>query len=295
MNKRIRTMGGFLLALALLLSMGMTAFAYTEIDTGRTGSVTVSPRGGESIGTELTLYRAADVVVDNADQKYVPTEDFADGGADLKNPDDAGALAEKLSAYAQDRNLSGVTKAVGTDGSVTFGDLPAGLYLVVQKAVQPGGSIVNPFLVSVPGLDSSGRWVYDVDASPKAETYEWIDVTVKKIWNDGGDASSRPSSITVNLYSGSTLVDAVALSSGNGWSYTWTDLEKNDGYSVSEERVTGYAASYSQSGYTFTVTNTPSLAQTGQRNWPIPALAGCGVALFAAGWSLVFLKRKDDA
>lgn len=39
----------------------------------------------------------------------------------------------------------------------------------------------------------------------------------------------------------------------------------------------------------------PKLPQTGQLWWPIPLLAGCGLALFAAGWGLVFLKRKKDA
>ena len=300
-------MGGFLLTLALLLSMSVTALASTPLDTERTGSITVSPTNGKSIGTELSIYRVADVVVDNADQQYIITEDFSGSGADLTNLDNAEELAKTLSAYAANQGLSGTTKAVGADGSVTFDNLPLGLYLLIQTVAQPGESIVNPFLVSVPMLDGNEEWVYDVDAGPKAETYELIDVTVKKVWNDGNNTSSRPSSVTVNLYDGSTLIDTVTLTSGNNWSHTWTGLKKSDGYSVSEERVSGYTAAYSQSGYMFTITNTggsttpggsstpPGLAQTGQLNWPVPLLAGCGVALFAIGWGLVFLKRKNDA
>lgn len=295
MSKIFQKTGGLLLALVLFLSMSMTAFAYTEIDTSRTGSITVSPKGGQSIGTELTIYRVADVVVDNADQKYVLTEDFAASGADLTSLDDAEALAKTLSAYVTDQKLSGTTKAVGTDGSVKFDSLKLGLYLVIQKVAQPGGSIVNPFLVSVPNLDANEEWVYDVDASPKAETFELIDITVKKVWNDGNDTSSRPSSITVNLYKDSTLIDTVTLNGDNNWTYTWTGLEKSDGYSISEVESKDYAATYNQNGYVFTITNTPKLVQTGQLNWPIPVLAGCGLLLFAVGWALVFLKRKKDA
>lgn len=295
MSKVFRKMGGFLLTLVLLLSMSVTAFAYTDIDTSKTGSLTVSPTNGKSIGTELTLYRVADVVVDNADQKYVLTKDFAASGADLTALDDAEALAKTLSAYVTEKNLSGTTKAVGEDGSVKFDSLKLGLYLVIQKVVQPGGSIINPFLVSVPRQGDDGQWVYDVNANPKPETYELIDVTVKKVWNDGNDTSKRPSSISVKLYRNSTLIDTVTLSSANSWTYTWTDLEKSDSYSVSEVSVTDYATTYSQSGYTFTITNTPKLVQTGQLNWPIPVLAGCGLALFALGWWMVFLKRKKDA
>ena len=287
--------GGFLMALALLLSMGVTAFAYTPLDLGKTGSITVSPANGKSIGTELTIYQVADVTVDNADQKYVLTEAFADSKADLTALEDTGELARKLAAYAAEHKLSGITKSADTGGSVTFDNLELGLYLVIQEVSQPGETIVNPFLVSVPMQDSRGEWDYDVDASPKAETYELMDVSVRKVWNDGGSASGRPSAVTVYLYDGAALVDTVTLNSTGGWSHTWKGLKKSDGYTVKEEKISGYQDSYSQSGNTFTITNTPKLAQTGQLNWPIPLLAGGGVMLFAIGWGMVFLVRKKDA
>lgn len=298
-----------LLAFCLLCMTSFSAYAYTEIDTGKTGSITVSPSSGQSIGTELTIYRVADVVADNGNQKYALTDEFAASGVDLTNLNDTKTLAKTLSSYVSTNKISGTSKTAGTDGSVQFSSLKLGLYLVIQTVVQSGESIVNPFLVSVPMQDGNENWVYDVDASPKAETYELVDITVKKVWNDG-NSSSRPSSVTVKLYKDSALVDTVKLNSGNSWKYTWKNLEKSDGYSVSEESVSGYTATYSKSGYTFTVTNTgnstsstpggssnngSTLAKTGQLNWPVPLLAGCGVVLFAVGWALVFLKRKTDA
>lgn len=286
MNRCIKTIGGVLLAFVLFLFAGITAFAYTPIDALKTGSLTVSITDGKSIGTELTLYQVADVAVDNADQQYVLTEDFTGCGPDLASLDDPEGLAKDLSAYVSEYRPAGTTKPVTTDGSVTFDDLPLGLYLVLQKNVQPGNTIVNPFVASVPRINEKGEWEYDVDASPKAGTYELTDVTVKKVWNDGNDIQNRPAFISVTLYDGETAVDTVTLSEADGWSYTWRDLSQSDGYSVREAEVSGYLASYSENGDGFTVTNTPKLPQTGQLNWPVPVLAGGGVVLFAIGWAL---------
>ena len=38
----------------------------------------------------------------------------------------------------------------------------------------------------------------------------------------------------------------------------------------------------------------PSLPQTGQLNWPIPILATAGLVLFAAGWVLYSMEKKDS-
>lgn len=292
-KKLFKIIGSLTLALTMLFSLNMTAFAYTLLDTDKTGSITVSPQSGQSLGTSLTLYRVADVVVDDADQKYELTSDFADSAADLTSLDDSAGLAQTLYEYAQAKKLSGESKDVSGDGTVKFENLPLGLYLIVQEAASVGGSVVNPFLVSVPAAneDETG-WIYDVTADPKAESYELVDVTVHKVWNDGKKTDSRPSSISVSMYKDEALLDTVTLDSANDWSYTWSGLEKSDGYSVSEADVKNYAATYSQSGYDFTITNTSKLAQTGQLNWPVPLLAGCGVVLFAIGWAIVYLKKK---
>lgn len=92
-KKLFKIIGSLTLALTMLFSLNMTAFAYTLLDTDKTGSITVSPQSGQSLGTSLTLYRVADVVVDNADQKYELTSDFADSDADLTSLDDSAGLA----------------------------------------------------------------------------------------------------------------------------------------------------------------------------------------------------------
>ena len=58
---------------------------------------------------------------------------------------------------------------------------------------------------------------------------------------------------------------AVKLNENNNWTYTWNQIEKSDKYSVKEINVPkGYKVTYSNEEYVFTVTNTDTLANTGQ-------------------------------
>ena len=124
------------------------------------------------------------------------------------------------------------------------------------------------------------------------ETYK---VTVKKVWKDGNSAS-RPESIKVRLTRNGKTYDTVTLSAKNNWRYTWRDLTKASGWEVEEVNVPkGYKVSYDSVGRVFTITNTGNLEQTGQLNWPIPLLAGIGLALIAGGATLLRKGRKNNA
>lgn len=296
-HKLGKPIASLLILLAMLFSLNTAAFAANEVvDLSAVGSVSVTPKAnGQAVGAGMTftLYR---VGKGNAAQdgtlSYVLTDAFSGSKADLTKLEASG-LAQTLADYAAAQNVSGTAKKAGGNGTVKFDGLAVGVYLLVQTSDGGTGYTVQPFLATVP-LTEDGRLNYNVDASPKTEVTGTTDITVKKIWNDGGDTSGRPGSISVTLYRGDTAVETVTLRESSAWSHTWTGLPKSDAYSVKEDTVSGYQASYSQSGTTFTITNTPSLVQTGQLNWPIPVLAGCGVALFAVGWALVFLKRKNN-
>lgn len=57
-------------------------------------------------------------------------------------------------------------------GRVSFIGLKLGLYLVVQKEadVADGYYAMKPFLVTIPGTDANGKWIYDVlGAEPKMQ------------------------------------------------------------------------------------------------------------------------------
>lgn len=85
-----------------------------------------------------------------------------------------------------------------------------------------------------------------------------MDYTVKKIWNDQGNALGiRPDQLIVSLYqNGKPYNDmAVTLNQDNNWTYTWHDLPIAGGdYEVHEENVNGYTAAIKQgkNGTTFT-------------------------------------------
>ena len=73
-------------------------------------------------------------------------------------------------------------------------------------------------------------------------------------------------------------------------------MPESDAYSIKEINVPkGFTATYSKTGYVFTVTNTSTLIQTGQLMWPIPVLAISGMLFIAAGIVLLQKKGKTNA
>lgn len=117
-------------------------------------------------------------------------------------------------------------------------------------------------------------------------------LTVRKVWSDGNDKNGkRPDSVTVTLYNGDRAVDQVSLSDANHWTHTWENLDGNGDWSVLETGIPkGYTPAYRTQDGVVTVTNTASLIQTGQLNWPIYVLGGFGLLLLA--WGIVGMSRK---
>ena len=55
--------------------------------------------------------------------------------------------------------------------------------------------------------------------------------SVHKVWKDYGDSSKRPKAVYATLYAnGQSTGKTVALSDGNNWQYTFTDLDENKVY-----------------------------------------------------------------
>lgn len=285
-----------LLLLLFMLSGTAAALASGDpiIDFSRTGSLSISLTAGDTAvsGAELTVYRVADAQSIGGNLGFTFTEAYAGfGGApeDLTDTDDVLRLVD----YTNENGIAGISGSTDASGFVEFVDLELGLYLVVQTGSVEGFTDCTPFLVMIP-VQEGDVWVYDIDATPKTDILRLIDLTVRKVWNDGKE-SIRPESITVQLLDGETVVDTVTLSEQNGWSYTWENLPESDSYSVREiDAPEGYHVSYQQDGYVFIVTNTSGLVQTGQLIWPIPVLAVSGLVLFAVG-VLLYRRKKGDA
>ena len=121
------------------------------------------------------------------------------------------------------------------------------------------------------------------------------DLTVKKVWSDDNDKRDiRPDSVTVTLYNSDKAVDKVTLGAWNNWTYTWHNLDGNGDWSVLETGIPkGYTPSYRTNGDVVTITNTATLIQTGQLNWPILVLGGLGMLMIFCG-VLVMRKKKEN-
>ena len=169
--KSIRDRLAVLLMLCLLVWGAVPALAAETVDETRIGSIKVLLCDTETAaplqGGELTLYRVANVSKNGADMSFTYTNGFENCGIALDNVSES-ALASRL-AEKVTQNAQAVTKTVNDSGIAVFGDLKAGLYLIVQKQAAEGYDAIQPFLVTVPIMEN-GQYVYDVDAHPKAGT-----------------------------------------------------------------------------------------------------------------------------
>ena len=283
-----------ILAVWLLLAMPMTVFAQ-DYDSDGVGSISVTliDRDGKTpiTGAELSLYYVATVSLNsNNNLSYTFTKAFEDYGAALDDP----ALSVKLDAFVKDHSVTAEKLVTDVHGNVSFTNLPLGLYFVKQTTTASGYAPCTSFLVTVPNHNTNG-YVYDVNASPKTDVARLTNITVKKVWNT--DASTKATnSVTVQLLRGEVVVETAMLNAKNNWQVTYTDMPESDAYSIVEVNVPkGFTATYSKSGYVFTVTNTSTLAQTGQLVWPIPVLAMAGLFLIVVGSIVLRKTRKENA
>lgn len=124
---------------------------------------------------------------------------------------------------------------------------------------------------------------------------EPLSLTVRKAWaGDEAARKTRPETVGVTLYNGEEPVETVVLGEHNEWTYTWDMLDGNGAWSVMEDNIPrGYVPSYHADGTVVTITNTATLIQTGQVNWPVPVLGIAGLTLIGLGTYLIFGKKKS--
>lgn len=171
----------------------------------------------------------------------------------------------------------------------TFDRLAEGHTWTAEEAAVPAGYTVS---YKTEGTETTITNTKN-DTPPTPPTYP-LDITVHKVWSNDS-RKARPSSVTVTLYNGDIAYDRVRLSAHNNWTYTWKDPNAYGNWQVTETNIPkGYVPSYSVSGNIVTVTNTRSLIQTGQLNWPIWVFGGAGLALVALGGAMLVKKKKQN-
>lgn len=278
----------------ILFIMPMAVFAQ-DFDSNRVGSISVTLMDHDSktpiVGAELSLYHVATVILNSKNNlSYTFTAAFEDLGAALDDP----ALSVKLDAFVEGHSVPLEKLVTDAHGKVSFTNLPLGLYFVKQTNAVAGYAPCTSFLVTVPNYNTDG-YVYDVNASPKTDVAKLTTITIRKVWNT--DASTQAAdSVTVRLLRDGVVLETAILNDQNNWQVTYSDMPESDSYSIKEVNVPkGFTATYSKSGYIFTVTNTASLIQTGQLIWPIPILAITGLCLITVGTIVLSKSRKKNA
>ena len=291
MSRKIIT---FCVTILLLLSCSYTVFA-EEFDWGKTGCISVTlieqKQNEPIVGAELSVYYIATVVMDaDGNLIYDYTEDLKQFDTAINDT----TLATKLDAFVSQHSVPSIKITTNAQGTALCEELPLGLYFVKQTGAVEGFAPCTPFLVTVPN-EKDDEYVYEVNASPKTEVARLTSITIKKVWNT--DASTEAADrVAVQLLKDGNVVKTATLSKDNNWQITYNDMPESDAYSIKEVDVPkGFTATYKQNGYVFTVTNTATLIQTGQRIWPIPVLAVSGMLLIAAGMVLLQKKRKTNA
>lgn len=308
-------LGGRLLVLALLvlalLGAAPSAWAIDRIDEESDASLTIRYKVK---GTTFTIYHVARMT---GFGEFTPTKDFDDivSADELNGLDSEGwsALAGTLSGYAGRDDQWHKKQEIGADGKVQFTGLDVGLYLVLGTPYGKNGE-VQPSLVALPSRDEKDDWSYCWTIEPKTEKVEHYDeIKVQKVWSDG-KSSSRPKEITVKLYVDGKLYDTAKLNAANKWRHVWdvskvkqpavfkvTECPVPSGYRHSIDYTGSYFTKCGGRGKLITIVNrkcTPvvpakpsgKLPQTGLLWWPVPLLAGGGMALFLIGW----LRRRRD-
>ncbi len=263
----------------LLLVTPVLRVGHAEEDTqkGSISMVLAAYRGQDPMaGAEITIYRVGFGYEKDGEAYFELFDEYAACPVDFD-----GDGAAKLEAFVNEGNFEGITGVTDEEGAVSFDDLELGLYLITQSNEVKDFSRMCAFFVSVPQI-SDTKTIYDVNAEPKVEVEVYIDLAVRKIWNDNG--KEHPETLTVALKKGGEIVERVVLSAENDWHYVWKHMPKSDEWSVEELEVpAGYLATYRRNEWSFIIENTPKLVQTGQLKWPIPVLAGTGVVLLLLG------------
>jgi hypothetical protein len=258
-----------------------------QLDNSLKGSVSVTlvSQDGEKVleGAVLSVFYVATVEADeNGILCYTYTDVFAECGTALDDPE----LITALDVFVAGKDLASRKMITDSMGNAVCEDLPLGLYFVQQSRAVEGFAPCAPFLVTVPIQTETG-FDYDVDASPKTDVERLVSISIKKVWNTD-KSTVTPGSVTVHLLRNEEVVETATLNKQNNWQITYKDLPESDGYSIKEVNIPkGFTATYAQKEYTFTVTNTASLAQTGQLLWPIPVLAVTGLFLLLTGAAIL--------
>lgn len=151
-------------------------------------------------GMELTIYKVAELTVDNGKINYKPTSEFEAAGIDFNNLTTSSSIeaAAELYKLIESGEIEGRTAVSEASGQTLFGTVDKGMYLVVQTGATGDAkeyTKLDPYIIMTPQpateteIDS---WEYNVYSIPKMQVaYKTVKLT-KKV-NDKDSIVQDPS------------------------------------------------------------------------------------------------------
>lgn len=257
-----RRIAGLFCLILMILLLPTSAFASTAVDMDHPASLRMmSTYNGTLLdGAVFDVWRVGDI--DSAGHLTL-SPDLAGYSISLEQgtTTELRALAQTLMQYiVRDDIPKRGSLRVPSD---TFLNLEVGLYLVCGHRYTDDTFTYEfePFLVSLPSMDKSGDWIYDVRISPKAKKYSDFPATttisVLKKWEDDGAEQNRPEEIEVQLIRDEKVHETVILSAKNNWRYTWLDLSTDYSWNVTEKTIPkDYTLLISKEGVAYVLVNT---------------------------------------
>ena len=157
-------------------------------------------------------------------------------------------------------------------GTKSYSPIAAGTYAVTEEGANQRVTIGNkeyfltttysdPVALTAENIASGALREATLTVTNAYKEIEKTSVTVTKEWDDADNQDGiRPASITVHLFADGKEVGSATLNVENGWTYTFSNLDKYDGdqeiaYTVTEDAVEGYTVSVD--GHLITNTHTP--------------------------------------
>ena len=197
---------------------------------------------------------------------HKPAEVFVEGTKtwdDNDNQDGLRPASITINLLADGEQIDSMVVTPAADGtwSWRFDNLPKfrnanGTVTKIQYSIEE---------IKVDGYESKKDYTNDRFNLINTHKPETVDLSGSKTWNDNDNADgSRPSSIKISLLADGAVVAEKTVTEADGWSWSFKDLPKYaDGkeirYTVSEDVVDGYTASYSEDGLSVINSYTPEL------------------------------------
>lgn len=286
MRKTLKSLSALLLALVLVLSTSLTAFAADSTITfkGAKDGFDVQP-GSEYTATDLfgnfKDVMPGDKLTENIQLKNAATDcdyikvymkavvhdengnpltyDEVYENKDGKDQAHVAGQRDETVATMQDF-LSQLTMRIYNGDKLIYEASPdeAGALVdyVLLGTLKTGESLNLKVELDVPielGIKYANR-VGEVDWVFLAECIENEKLTVHKIWDDNS-YPDRPDSVTVHLLRDGKEHETVKLNKDNQWTYAWDQLDDRYEWSVKEDVPSGYKESYKTEGNTVFITN----------------------------------------